>query len=273
MRIVDLQSPAANIQAMRPVVSQFTVTPVPKPVPVVVNHVFTVSPSRRWSLPHIVIQMLGRCGINFLADGAANPIEKSATQIDLTNHTCMQFRDRRLVSGTASSLIANLHAALVLVGRLYHPFTFLWIVRSWFLHIHMLASFASEYGCWTMPVIWCGTNEGIDGRIIKYSTKIGNQHSFSSYFGNSSNTRFPALPIRFTDVLDDHSRNFHHLFGQVSTSAVAHHPDDHRFGVFFGRFLGMHTREGKHVCRCGRCHRVGKKGSSFHEFNSAIPVG
>ena len=127
---------------MRTVIAQLSVAPVPKPVPIVVDDVLSIRSPRSGTLPHLVVEVIRRHTIGLGADGPADTAKESPSEINFANHTRMQLLHRLAISCAAATLIAHLHTALVLVGRLDHPLSFLRIVRRRFFHIDVLARFA-----------------------------------------------------------------------------------------------------------------------------------
>ena len=54
--VVYLQTPACHIDTMHPIVAQFTVTPVPVPMPVIVHDIVFIGSVGRWALPQTPIK-------------------------------------------------------------------------------------------------------------------------------------------------------------------------------------------------------------------------
>ena len=74
-RAIHAESPARQVEKVRAIVGQFTATPVPSPVPVVVNHVVSVRTFRGGSLPERVIEPVRyRCRLAVADRGAVGVV-------------------------------------------------------------------------------------------------------------------------------------------------------------------------------------------------------
>ena len=83
---IDLQSPTAQVESMHTVITQLTVTPLPEPVPVVVNAVIEIRHARCRPLPEIVIEICGNIGRFSFADGFSSVAVPASCKIDFANN-------------------------------------------------------------------------------------------------------------------------------------------------------------------------------------------
>ena len=85
--IIHTESPAADIQRVDAVVTQFAITPMPEPVPVVVHTVTHVVGPWCWPLPEVVIQVGWHIGRGTGADRPSQAEIECARMIDLADHS------------------------------------------------------------------------------------------------------------------------------------------------------------------------------------------
>src|SRR6266542_6777338 len=88
-RVLDLQTPAQNIERMDPVVPELAVAPMPKPMPVVMDVRLHVPFARHGALPKIHVDVGGRL-VFALADGGASVVIKRAAKTCLAQGTAVQ---------------------------------------------------------------------------------------------------------------------------------------------------------------------------------------
>ena len=85
LRRDDIQSPAAQIKGVNAIVSQFAVTPMPTPMPIVMDQIVDVVSMRRWPLPKIVVKRGGNLGKLSFSNGSAGTTVDGLRQIDFAD--------------------------------------------------------------------------------------------------------------------------------------------------------------------------------------------
>ena len=168
----DAQPPHAEVGFMDPLVADITVAIVPVPVPVVMHEVLRERSHGSRSAPEIVVKSLGDRGDALVSDVTAAAEDQSARHIYPADESVLQMVHRFADGQRTAQLHAVLYDAVIFIGRLDHLFAFMDIMRSRFLHIHILSGLAGPDRLQRMPVVGGGQGDGIDVLIFKEPSEI-----------------------------------------------------------------------------------------------------
>src|SRR5579859_4085085 len=151
--VIDSQEPATAVYFVCAVVTGLTCTPMPEPVPVVMNKIVLVCPSWRWTLPQLEIEG-GRHGY-FLskADGFAIVGIPGLGQIGIPDGALFHLPGGIDQRGERTALTTHLDVPLIGVQGLCEQFTLIGIMPAWLFHINMFAVGRPEDRGGCMPVI------------------------------------------------------------------------------------------------------------------------
>src|SRR5680860_1421492 len=168
---VHSQSPSGNIHLMCTVIQGFACTPMPQPVPIIMDEAVFIRYVGRRALPKVIIQPIGhRSG--FVESLLALVGIPGFCQIDPSNNSVMKFFDTLGKYRGRTPLGAHLHHAVVLACRLYCQLALSWVMAQGFFDIHMLPGLTAHNGKGCMPMIWCGYINCIYRLVLQNFTAI-----------------------------------------------------------------------------------------------------
>ena len=172
MHLVVVDCPGSNIQLVRSLIVQVTVSAPPEPMPVIVNQIVMILVDHSWALPKIPVKIRWRITRCLESDAVAR----------LAAVTISNFKPRKLAtfkrfmercnSGIATTLGAMLHNHAILLLRLNSDATFGDVVTHWFFDIHMLASLSPPDGHQRMPMVGSSNRDGVNVLIFQNSSNV-----------------------------------------------------------------------------------------------------
>src|SRR5690606_31860519 len=162
-RVIDPESPAAEVDHMHAVVSDLARSPVPEPMPVVMDDVVLVRAARRGPLPEIEVEPVGDLGRLTLSDRLARVPVPRARVIDAADHAAAELFHRFDDEGVAPPLVPHLTDARMLARGLDHELAFARRVAAGLLDVDMLPGRARENRRRRVPVVRRGDDERVDG--------------------------------------------------------------------------------------------------------------
>src|SRR5690606_32432192 len=138
-RIVDLESPSHEIHHMLPIVERLARSPVPEPMPVVMDDVVPVRLPGCRSLPELVVEPIRNCHLLTRTDRIPVVGVPSFGKIDLADFSVVNRLNRFFDIGPGSPLVPHLDYVAILFLHLHQPFPFLRIVAGGFFQIDMFS--------------------------------------------------------------------------------------------------------------------------------------
>ena len=258
--IIDTESPAAEVDGVDPVISEFAIAVMPDPVPVVMQSIGRKGLSRRRALPEFVIHMWGNWSRSALADSAAGGGVPASTVVDISDRFVFQQLNSFAGGGTAAALITHLHAPLLCSGCLDQQFAFVRIVAAGFFNVGVLTGIAGHDAGRGMPVIRRCANQCVHFRIIQNFAEIGDCLNRGLQFGRERFLEgFEAIAVDIADVPNFDIRQPSEDFRQSGASAGPHHSDDNFLGWAVSPGFICHEDSGGQRC-CGATVQKGSSG-------------
>ena len=165
--IVDSKTPAGKVNHVRAVVQGFAGSPMPEPMPVIMDEVVFVCFSGCGSLPELIIKPGGHFSRFAHTNGFAVIGIPGFGVIGATNHTCFQLSDGSHHIGPGAALVAHLQEFVVFGGCLHQHFPFIGIVATRLFQVNVFTRRYSQKGSRSMPVVGCRNNKQIQVFILQ----------------------------------------------------------------------------------------------------------
>ena len=202
LRIFHLQAPAQNVEAVDAVIAEFSIAPVPEPVPVVVDEGLDVAPCFIWhgTLPKFYIDFRVRREGTF-THCLAGVVVKGAAIVNWADGTAVQCLNGGLHPGAA--LIAHLHEPTVFLCGGYDHLCLMRILATWLFDIDVLSGGHAEDRCGCVPKVWGGDEDSVQLFVIKEGAKV--RHALARYgllVCHHCESSFETLGIHLCQVLD-----------------------------------------------------------------------
>ena len=160
-RTIHAQSPARQIKKMGPIVGQFTATPVPAPMPVIMHDIVPIGALWGGALPEGVVEPLWNGSSLADADGGSVRVIPGAGGVEFSDDTAMEFIHRLADESPTASLISHLNQASVLSRCSHHPLSFPRVVAAGLFDVNMFAGIAGENRGGCVPVVGSCDADGI----------------------------------------------------------------------------------------------------------------
>ena len=138
IRRIHPQCPASNIKSMNSIISKFTTTIRPVPMPVVVDQIILVGSHRNRSLPKLVIKVCWNCRRLPLSNRPSLIVIPATCISKLPNHASLEFFNPLAKHWSTPSLIAHLHFPIGPLSCCHHELGLPGIMTPRFLNINML---------------------------------------------------------------------------------------------------------------------------------------
>jgi hypothetical protein len=239
-RGVVLRDAQRDVEDVHPVVAEFAVSGVPRPMPVVVQFVAFEWTHRRRSAENIVIQSL-RIPRQLVADGGAQVVDDGADVVDFAEFAGMKVLDRGGQARLGAVVRADLDDAVILRGGLDHLAALPHGAAHRLLDVDILPGLAGPDGEERVPVVAGRDQHGVDVRARDQLAGIGGLERRGQRGRQGGGDAGQHLRIDIAQAGDAHPRHLEQIL-QVGRTLAVEADDAEAHGIVGAGGGGVHRR-------------------------------